>query len=87
MNKFGNDIWTAAFWRAIAERAVSTGAQAAVLAWGGGSLPDVSLPWWTVPGAFLGGAGLAVLKGVAVNQATGDGPGLTKAEVVDDNAA
>ncbi len=81
------DIWTGRFWKAIAERAVSTGAQAALLAWGGGSLPDVSLPWWTVPVAFLGGAVLALLKGVSVNQVTGDGPGLTKAEVVDDNAA
>ena len=78
-------IWTRAFWKAAAERALSTGAQAALLAWGGGTLPDVSLPWWSVPVAFLGGAALALLKGVAVNQVTRDGPGLTKAEVVDDS--
>ena len=76
-------IWTSAFWRATAERALSTGAQAALLAWGGGTLPDVSLPWWSVPVAFLGGAVLALLKAVAVNQATGNGPGLTKAEKLD----
>ncbi len=77
-------IWTSAFWRATAERALSTGAQAALLAWGGGTLPSVSLPWWTVPAAFLGGVALGALKGISVNATTGDGPGLTNAEVVDD---
>ena len=75
-------IWTAQFWKAAAERALSTGAQAALLAWGGGTLPDVSLPWWTVPAAFGGGAALGALKGLAVNAMTGDGPGLTDAEAV-----
>lgn len=73
-------IWSKAFWKATAERALSTGAQAALLAWGGGTLPAVSLPWWTVPAAFGGGAVLGVLKGLAVNAVTGDGPGLTDAE-------
>lgn len=77
-------MWTRAFWKALAERSLSTGAQAAVLAWGGGSLPDVSLPWWTVPAAFGGGVALGVMKGIAVNQATGDGPGMTSAEQVID---
>lgn len=78
-------IWTKAFWKALTERAISTGAQAALLAWGGGTLPSVSLPWWTVPAAFGGGVVLAVLKGLAVNEATGNGPGLGDAEqVIDD---
>lgn len=75
-------IWTRAFWKATAERALSTGAQAALLAWGGGTLPSVSLPWWTVPAAFAGGAALGALKGIAVNGMTGDGPGITSAETV-----
>jgi len=77
-----DSIWTRAFWKATAERAISTGAQAALLAWGGGALPAVSLPWWTVPAFFAGGAVLGALKGLTVNAVTGDGPGLTDAEGV-----
>ena len=74
-------ILTGAFWRATAERALSTGAQAALLAWGGGALPDVSLPWWTVPAAFGGGMMLAVLKCVAASTTTAAGtPSFTDAE-------
>jgi hypothetical protein len=71
-----DSIWTRGFWTATAERSISTGAQAALLAWGGGTLPDVSLPWWTVLAAFAGGFVLAVLKALAVNQRTGNGPGF-----------
>ena len=74
-------IWTKAFWVAAAERAISTGAQCALVAWGGGTLP-----WWTVPAFFAGGAVLATLKGLAVNVATGNGPGATGAESVNDDA-
>jgi hypothetical protein len=77
-------MWTRTFWKALAERSLSTGAQAALLAWGGGALPSVSLPWWTVPAAFVGGVALGLLKGIAVNQATGDGPGIIHAEQVID---
>jgi len=76
-------IWSRQFWKATAERALSTGAQAALLAWGGGTLPDVSLPWWTVPAAFAGGVALGVLKALAAGAATGDGPSLTNAERLD----
>lgn len=74
-------IWSRQFWKATAERALSTGAQAALLAWGGGTLPSVSLPWWTVPAAFLGGAGLGVLK-CLIASGTGDDvtPSFTDAE-------
>lgn len=75
-------IWTATFWKAVAERALSTGAQAALLAWGGGALPTVSLPWWTVPAAFVGGMVLGVLKGIVVNEVTGNGPGIGEVEQV-----
>lgn len=77
-------IWTRAFWRATGERMVSTAAQFALGAWGGGALPAVSLPWWTVPVAAAAGAGLTLLKCLAVNQVTHDGPGLTDAEQVID---
>lgn len=73
-------MFTRRFWRATAERAISTGAQAAVLAWGGGAVPDVSLPWWTIPAAFAGGAVLSVLKCLTVAQATDGAPSTTNAE-------
>lgn len=74
-------IWTRGFWKAVAERALSTGAQTALLAWGGGTLPAVSLPWWTVPAAFGGGVALGVLKGLIAERVTGgNGPGFTDAE-------
>lgn len=77
-------IWTRTFWKATAERAIATGAQAALLAWGGGVLPSVSLPWWTIPAAFGGGMVLGLLKALVVNEVTGNGPGLTDAEQVID---
>lgn len=78
-------MWTRAFWKATAERAISTAAQTTLGAIGASVLPAVSLPW----PAMLAAGGLAglvsVLKSLAVNQATGNGPGLGGAEqVVDD---
>jgi hypothetical protein len=74
-------ILTRTFWRATAERALSTGAQAALLAWGGGTLPSVSLPWWTVPAAFGGGVVLGVLKCMVASTTTAAGtPSFTDAE-------
>ena len=72
-------IWTAAFWKAAAERAVSTFAQATVGTLPTSLLPDVSIPWWAalVAGGFA--AALAVLKALAAAQ-TGNGPSLTNAE-------
>lgn len=75
-------IFTVGFWKATAERAISTGAQMVLWSWGAGTLPDVSLPWWTLPVAFLAGVALTTIKAVAANAATGDGPGATGAEVV-----
>ena len=75
-------IWTSTFWLALAERSVSTAAQAAILALGAGQLNALEADWQTVGGFALGGAVLAALKGLAVNAATEDGPGLTLAERV-----
>lgn len=61
-------MFTRKFWADAAERAISTGAQAGLLAWGGGALPDVSLPWWTVPAAFAGGVVLSLLKSLAARK-------------------
>jgi hypothetical protein len=80
-------IFTRAFWVATRERAVSTAAQFAIGAWGGGALPDVSLPWWTVPAAAGAGAALTVLKCLAAAKVGNDGPSLTSAESLTSHAA
>lgn len=81
----GYGFWTRAFWKATAERAISTGAQTAVAALTTSALPAVSLPWQAIAVASGLAALLSVLKSLAVNQATGNGPGLTTAEqVIDD---
>jgi hypothetical protein len=74
-------IWSKAWWKATVERMVSTAAQFALAAWGGGTLPDVSLPWWTVPAAAMAGAALTLLKCLAAS-ATGrfDSPSFGDAE-------
>ncbi|MFJ2766516.1 holin [Streptomyces sp. NPDC087300] len=71
-------MWTAAFWKATAERAIRTFAQAlaAVLVAGATSLLDV--PW----GAAFATAGLAtllaVLTAVGASEAGAKGPGITE---------
>ncbi|MEU8957837.1 holin [Streptomyces sp. NPDC048518] len=71
-------MWTTAFWKATAERAVRTFAQAlaAVLVAGATSLLDVA---W---GAAFGTAGLAallaVLTAIGVSGAGAHGPGITE---------
>ncbi len=74
-------MWTAAFWKATAERALRTFAQAfaAVLVAGATSLLDVE---W---GAALATAGLAallaVLTAIGASEAGAKGPGLTEEPV------
>ncbi len=60
-------IWSKAWWKATSERMISTAAQFALGAWGGGTLPDVSLPWWTIPAAAGAGAVLTLMKCLAAS--------------------
>ena len=80
-------MWTALFWKALAERTISTAAQAALLALGADALNALTVEWTDVAGFAAGGAVLAILKGLAANAVTGDGPGLTSAETVKHTAA
>lgn len=80
-------MWTLAFWKATAERAVSTAAQSAILVFGADQINALEADWSTVGGFALGGAVLAVCKALAVNAATGNGPGATDAETLDPSAA
>lgn len=86
-------MFTTVFWRATAERAVSTGAQFALLTLGvglvagtGDSLQaDVinafAVNWLTLGGAFLGGCFVTVLKCLAFGAKTGE-PSATTAETL-----
>lgn len=78
-------IWTGSFWKATAERAIATAAQAALAVVGADELLNVLEVGWPEVGAVAaGGFVLAVLKAVAANGLTHTGPGLTQAEHVTD---
>lgn len=75
-------MWTLAFWRAAAERAIKTFAQtlAALLVADGTGLLDSA---WVARLSVAGMAALvSLLTSVGSDVATGDGPSLTNAEVV-----
>lgn len=83
----GNSIWSGEFWKATGERAVTTAAQAAILALGAdvidqGGFNVMETDWLGVLGFAAGGAVLAVLKALGVNAVTKTGPSFSKAEVV-----
>lgn len=80
------DFWTLQFWKATAERAISTGCQAVVLLIGGDvfttSILQANLK--TCLSFFLGGVFLTVLKCLAGDLISQNGPSLIGAEVVND---
>lgn len=69
-------IWTAAFWRAAAERSIKTGAQtgAALLTAAGTGLIDTD--WQTAASVSGMAAVISLLTSIASDAATGDGPSL-----------
>ena len=73
-------MWTVTFWKATAERAVATAAQSALLVLGADQVNALEADWQNLAGFAAGGAVLAVLKALAAQFATGDGPGLSDAE-------
>ena len=76
-------MWTLAFWRAVAERALKTAAQSAVLTVGADSLGANALTFdWVQMGGFaLGGLVLSVLMSIASAASTGS-PSLSGAEIL-----
>jgi hypothetical protein len=72
-------IWTKAYWKAQAERTISTAAQTAVGAIGATALIE-SVDWAVVGSTVALASVLSVLKGIVANSATGTGPGATTAE-------
>lgn len=60
-------MWTAQFWRQVAERAVKTFAQSVVAGLGVGWIGIVEVPW----GALLDAGGLAALLSVLTSVVSG----------------
>ncbi len=58
-------MWTLEFWKAAAERALKSAAQAALLAVGAGSVNALSLDWTAVVGFSAGGAFLSICTSLA----------------------
>jgi hypothetical protein len=74
-------LWTKRFWQAVAERAVKTAAQSAVLVIGADQFNVINVDWLEVAGFAGGGAVLSVLTSVAsARLSDGDGPSATDAE-------
>ena len=74
-------MFTLAFWRATAERAISTGAQSALLILGADQVNVVEVGWPVVAGFAAGGAALTVLKALAFGGKDGN-PSAINAEKV-----
>lgn len=74
-------MFTKAFWRATAERAISTGAQSALLVIAADQINVIAVDWLTVGGFAAGGAALTVIKALAVGYKDGN-PSAVNAETV-----
>jgi len=74
-------MFTLAFWKATGERAVSTGAQSALLILGADQINVVEADWVVVAGFAAGGAALTVLKALAFGGKDGN-PSAINAETV-----
>lgn len=77
-------MWTTAFWKAAAERAVKTFAQtgAAMLTAAGTGLLDTD--WQTAASVSGMAAVISLLTSVGSDVLTGDGPSLTNSEHIED---
>lgn len=77
-----SSIWSLEFWKATAERAVKTAAQAVLLQIGGESI-QVNALTFNLPeigGFALGGAVISVLMSLTVNAVTKTGPSVGDVE-------
>ena len=76
-------MFTKAFWKAAAERAVKTAAQSAILVFGAEQVNAIAVDWLDVGGFAAGGFVLSLLTSLASSQfGPGDGPAAAGPEVV-----
>lgn len=76
-------MWTAKFWKQVAERATKTAAQAVLLFWGGGDVlfNAWDLDWLTTAKIAAGGFVLSVLTSLgSVLRGDPESPSLIKIE-------
>ena len=76
-------IFTAAFWKAAAERAAKAFCYSLLITLGGGAVDVVEMPWLAAVKLAAGMAVLSLLGSAASGAATGGGPSLTNAEKID----
>lgn len=76
-------IFEVAFWKAAGERAIKAFSYSLLGMLSGGVLDVVSMPWWAATRIALGVALISVLGSLTSAGATGGGPSLTNAEVLD----
>lgn len=81
-------MWTKAFWKAAAERAIRAGAAAGLSSFvvGDKILSIAAVDLAAFGGIFLGGAVVSVLLGLAGNVATQSGPSFGQTETVKPSA-
>lgn len=77
-----DSIWSAPFWKAAAERAISTFAQAFVATIGVGAVGFGDVDWINILSISGVAALLSVVKSLIVNGATETGPSFVREEVV-----
>lgn len=75
-------IWTSEFWKAAAERAVKTFAQAEAALLVADGTGILNTDWTSSLSASAMAAVISLLTSVASDAATGEGPSLTNAEVL-----
>ena len=76
-------MFSRAFWKAAAERAVKTAAQTAVVLLGADMVDVLSLDWVNIASLSAGAALVSGLTSIASDAVTAqDGPSLTDAEVL-----
>lgn len=71
-------VWSLAFWKATAERAVRTALQTATAMLGVGVLDVRTIDWIAVASVVSGATLLSVAMSVLTGLAQGSGPGLTE---------
>lgn len=78
-------MFTVLFWKAAAERAIKTAAQAAVVLIGADMVDVLTLDWVHVASLSAGAAVVSVLTSIASSAISSQpGPSLTDAEVLPD---